>query len=78
MGVTYRIAESNGRVALIVAVRSELVKKLIILVVTASILGIYELIIAFIISTRINLKAKSYYIFHSAVHISFGLALWPY
>ncbi|MBA0592007.1 hypothetical protein Gorai_008995, partial [Gossypium raimondii] len=41
MGVTYKIAVSNGGVALIVAVRSELVMKLIILIVTASILVLF-------------------------------------
>ncbi|MBA0804697.1 hypothetical protein Gohar_004266, partial [Gossypium harknessii] len=41
MGVTYRIAESNGGVASIGAVRSELVMKWIILVVTASILVLF-------------------------------------
>ena len=40
----------------------------------AGVLGIYGLIIAVIISTGINPKAKSYYLFDGYAHLSSGLA----
>ncbi|KAF4401705.1 hypothetical protein G4B88_000753 [Cannabis sativa] len=54
--------------------RSELVMKSIVLVIMAEVLGIYDLIIAVIISTGINPKAKSYYLFNGYAHLSSGLA----
>jgi V-type H+-transporting ATPase proteolipid subunit len=50
------------------------VMKLIIPVVMARVLGIYGFIIAVIISTRINPKTKSYYLFDGYVYLSSGLA----
>ncbi|KAG0516482.1 hypothetical protein BDA96_09G006900 [Sorghum bicolor] len=52
----------------------ELVMKSIIPVVMAEVLGICGLIIAIIISTRINPKAKPYYLFDGYVHLSSRLA----
>ncbi|KAG7558995.1 F/V-ATP synthase subunit C superfamily [Arabidopsis thaliana x Arabidopsis arenosa] len=52
----------------------ELVMKSIVPVVMAGVLGIYGLIIAVIMSTRINPKAKSYYLFDGYAHLSSGLA----
>ncbi|KAF2290830.1 hypothetical protein GH714_015690 [Hevea brasiliensis] len=46
----------------------------IVPVVMAGVLGIYGLIIAVIISTGINPKAKSYYHFDGYAHLSSGLA----
>lgn len=40
----------------------------------AGVLGIYGLIIAVIISTGINPKTKSYYLFDGYAHLSSGLA----
>ena len=40
----------------------------------AGVLGIYGLIIAVIISTGINPKAKSYYLFDGYAHLSSGLS----
>ncbi|CDY54164.1 BnaC02g47230D [Brassica napus] len=57
-----------------VALRPELVMKSIVPVVMAGVLGIYGLIIAVIISTEINPKAKSYYLFDGYAHLSSGLA----
>ncbi|OMO61128.1 V-ATPase proteolipid subunit [Corchorus capsularis] len=54
--------------------RPELVMKSIVPVVMAGVLGIYGLIIAVIISTGINPKAKSYYLFDGYAHLSSGLA----
>ena len=50
------------------------VMKSIVPVVMAGVLGIYGLIIAVIISTGINPKAKSYYLFDGYAHLSSGLA----
>ncbi|KAJ0017891.1 hypothetical protein Pint_09574 [Pistacia integerrima] len=44
----------------VAVMRPELVMKSIVSMVMAGVLGIYDLIIAVIISTRINPKAKSY------------------
>ncbi|KAL8116099.1 hypothetical protein AgCh_022552 [Apium graveolens] len=54
--------------------RPELVMKSIVPVVMAGVLRIYGLIIAVIISTGINPKAKSYYLFDGYAHLSSGLA----
>jgi V-type H+-transporting ATPase proteolipid subunit len=54
--------------------RPELVMKSIVPVVMAGVLGIYGLIIAVIISTGINPKAKPYFLFDGYVHLSSGLA----
>nr|KAJ0221190.1 hypothetical protein LSAT_V11C200088530 [Lactuca sativa] len=40
----------------------------------AGVLGIYGLIIVMIISTVINTKATSYYLFHGYAHLSSGIA----
>ena len=40
----------------------------------AGVLGIYGLIIVMIISTVINTKAKSYYLFDGYAHLSSGIA----
>ncbi|KAJ0076281.1 hypothetical protein Patl1_35142 [Pistacia atlantica] len=53
--------------------RLELVMKSIVPVVMAGVLGIYDLIIVVVISTRINPKAKSYCLFDGYAHLSFGL-----
>ncbi|KAJ0096089.1 hypothetical protein Patl1_15362 [Pistacia atlantica] len=53
--------------------RLELVMKSIVMVVMAGVLGIYDLIIVVVISTRINPKAKSYCLFDGYAHLSFGL-----
>lgn len=54
--------------------KPELVMKSIVPVVMAGVLGIYGLIIAVIISTGINPKAKPYYLFDGYAHLSSGLA----
>ena len=54
--------------------RPELVMKSIVPVVMAGVLGIYGLIIAVIISTGINPKAKPYFLFDGYAHLSSGLA----
>ena len=54
--------------------RPELVMKSIVPGVMAGVLGIYSLIIMVIISTGINPKAKSYYLFDGYAHLSSGLA----
>ncbi|KAI7982322.1 V-type proton ATPase 16 kDa proteolipid subunit [Camellia lanceoleosa] len=74
MGAAYGTAKSRVGVASMGVMRSELVIKSIVPVVMASVLDIYGLIIAVIISTGINPKAKSYYLFDGYAHLSFGLA----
>lgn len=54
--------------------RPELVMKSIVPVVMVGVLGIYGLIIDVILSTRINTRAKSYYLFDGYAHFSSGLA----
>ncbi|XP_057796797.1 V-type proton ATPase 16 kDa proteolipid subunit-like [Salvia miltiorrhiza] len=54
--------------------RPKLVMKSIVPVVMAGVLGIYGLIIVVIISTGINPKAKSYYLFDGYAHLSSRLA----
>ena len=49
-------------------------KKSIVPVVMARLLGIYGFIIVVIISTGISPKAKSYYLFDGYAHLSTGLA----
>ncbi|KAL2550475.1 V-type proton ATPase subunit c2 [Forsythia ovata] len=74
MGVAYGTAKSGVGVASMRVMRPELVMKSIVPVVMAGVLGIYGLIIAVIISTGINPKAKSYYLFDDYAHLSSGLA----
>ncbi|KAL2485998.1 V-type proton ATPase subunit c2 [Abeliophyllum distichum] len=74
MGATYGTAKSGVGMASMGVVRPELVMKSIVPVVMAGVLGIYGLIIAVIISTGINPKAKSYYLFDGYAHMSSGLA----
>ncbi|KAJ0080503.1 hypothetical protein Patl1_23780 [Pistacia atlantica] len=52
----------------------ELVMKSIVPVVMVGVLGIYGLIFAVIISTRVNPKAKSYCLLDGYAHLSSGLA----
>ncbi|KAG5542408.1 hypothetical protein RHGRI_022070 [Rhododendron griersonianum] len=66
MGAAYGTAKSGVGVASMGVMRPELVMKSIVPVVMAGVLGIYGLIIAVIISTGINPKAKSYYLFDGA------------
>ncbi|XP_033141075.1 V-type proton ATPase 16 kDa proteolipid subunit [Brassica rapa] len=65
--------KSGVGVASMGVMRPELVMKSIVPVVMAGVLGIYGLIIAVIISTGINPKAKSYYLFDGYAHLSSGL-----
>ncbi|XP_073020659.1 V-type proton ATPase 16 kDa proteolipid subunit-like [Primulina eburnea] len=74
MGAAYDKAQSGVGVASMGVMRPELVMKSIVPVVMAGVLGIYGLIIVVIISTGINPKAKSYYLFDGYVHISSGLS----
>ncbi|KAH0459560.1 hypothetical protein IEQ34_012374 [Dendrobium chrysotoxum] len=74
MGAAYRTAKSGVGVALMDVMRPELVMKSIVSMVMAGVLGIYGLIIVVIISTGINPKAKSYYLFNGYAHLNFGLA----
>jgi V-type H+-transporting ATPase proteolipid subunit len=74
MGATYGTAKSGVGVASMGIMCPELVMKSIVPVVMAGVLGIYGLIIAIIISTGINPKAKPYYLFDGYVHLSSGLA----
>ncbi|RWW43906.1 hypothetical protein BHE74_00050383, partial [Ensete ventricosum] len=71
MGAAYGTAKSGASMGVM---RPELVMKSIVPVVMAGVLGIYGLIIAVIISTGINPKAKSYYLFDGYAHLSSGLA----
>lgn len=74
VGAAYGTAKSGVGVASMGVMRPELVMKSIVPVVMAGVLGIYGLIIAVIISTGINPKAKSYYLFDGYAHLSSGLA----
>ncbi|XP_039019878.1 V-type proton ATPase subunit c1-like isoform X2 [Hibiscus syriacus] len=74
MGAAYGTAKSGVGVASMGVMRPVLVMKSIVPVVMAGVLGIYGLIIAVIISTGINPKAKSYYLFDGYAHLSSGLA----
>ncbi|KAL8153909.1 hypothetical protein V2J09_011669 [Rumex salicifolius] len=74
MGAAYGTAKSGVGVASMGVMRPELVMKSIVPVVMAGVLGIYGLIIAVIISTGINPKAKGYYLFDGYAHLSSGLA----
>ncbi|RWR88329.1 V-type proton ATPase subunit c1-like protein [Cinnamomum micranthum f. kanehirae] len=73
MGATYGTTKSVG-MASMGFMRLELVMKSIVPVVIAGVLGIYGLIIAVIISTGINPKAKSYYLFDGYANLSSGLS----
>ncbi|EMS55033.1 V-type proton ATPase 16 kDa proteolipid subunit [Triticum urartu] len=79
MGAAYGTAKSGVGVASMGVMRPELVMKSIVPVVMAGVLGIYGLIIAVIISTGINPKAKPYFLFDGYAHLSSGLRarLWP-
>ncbi|XP_042467434.1 V-type proton ATPase 16 kDa proteolipid subunit-like [Zingiber officinale] len=59
MGAAYGTAKSGVEVASMGVMRPEFMMKSIVPVVMAGVLGIYGLIIAVIISTGINPKAKS-------------------
>ncbi|XP_055803712.1 V-type proton ATPase 16 kDa proteolipid subunit-like isoform X2 [Solanum dulcamara] len=74
MGAAYGTAKSGVGVASMGVMRPELVMKSIVPIVMAGVLGIYGLIIAVIISTGINPKTKSYYLFDGYAHLSSGLA----
>lgn len=74
MGAAYGTAKSGVGVASMGVMRPELVMKSIVPVVMAGVLGIYGLIVAVIISTGINPKAKSYYLFDGYAHLSSGLS----
>ncbi|KAM7470841.1 hypothetical protein LguiA_009024 [Lonicera macranthoides] len=74
MGAAYGTTKSGVGVASMGVMRPELVMKSIVPVVMAGLLGIHGLIIAVIISTGINPKAKSYYLFDGYAHLSSGLA----
>nr|BAJ90634.1 predicted protein [Hordeum vulgare subsp. vulgare] len=74
MGAAYGTAKSGVGVASMGVMRPELVMKSIVPVVMAGVLGIYGLIIAVIISTGINPKAKPYFLFDGYAHLSSGLA----
>ena len=74
MGAAYGMAKSGVGVASMGVMRPELVMKSIVPVILAGVPRIYGLIIAVIISTGINSKAKSYYLFDGYAHLSSGLA----
>lgn len=74
MGAAYGTAKSEAGVASMGVMRPELVMRSIVPVVMAGVLGIYGLIIAGIISTGINPKAKPYYLFDGYAHLSSGLS----
>ncbi|GAB4837828.1 V-type proton ATPase 16 kDa proteolipid subunit [Ancistrocladus abbreviatus] len=74
MGAAYGTAKSGVGVASMGVMRPELVMKSIVPVVMAGVLGIYGLIIAVIISTGINPKAKPYFLFDGYAHFSSGIA----
>ncbi|MFS7942490.1 putative V-ATPase proteolipid subunit, F/V-ATP synthase subunit C superfamily [Helianthus anomalus] len=74
MGAAYGTTKSGVGVASMGVMRPELVMKSIVPEVMAGVLGIYGLIIAVIISTGINPKAKSYYLFDGYARLSSGLA----
>ncbi|KVI04485.1 hypothetical protein Ccrd_017197 [Cynara cardunculus var. scolymus] len=74
MGAAYGTTKSGVGVASMGVMRPELVMKSIVPVVMAGVLGIYSLIIVVIISTGINPKAKSYYLFDGYAHLSSSLA----
>jgi len=74
MGAACGMEKSDVGVASMGVMRPELVMNSIVPVVMAGVLGIYGLIIAMIISTGINPKAKSYYLFDEYAHLSSGLA----
>jgi V-type H+-transporting ATPase proteolipid subunit len=71
MGAAYGTSKSGVHVASMGAMRPELVMKSIVPVVMATVLGIYGLIIAVIISTGINPKVN---LFDGYAHLSSGLA----
>ncbi|PWZ08667.1 V-type proton ATPase proteolipid subunit [Zea mays] len=75
MGVAYETVKSGVGIASMGIMRLKLVMKSIVLIVMARVLGIYDLIITTIISTRINPKAKAKpYFLDGYAHLSFELA----
>ncbi|CAL1411152.1 unnamed protein product [Linum trigynum] len=74
MGAAYGTTKSGVGVASMGVMMLELVMKSIVPVVMIGVLGIYDLIIIVTISTGINRKAKSYYLFNGYAHLSSGLA----
>ncbi|KAH7416197.1 hypothetical protein KP509_14G080100 [Ceratopteris richardii] len=74
MGAAYGTAKNDVGVAPMGAMRPELVMKSIIPVVMAGVLGIYGVIIAVIISSGINSKSTTYYLFDGYAHLASGLA----
>ncbi|RWR86312.1 V-type proton ATPase subunit c1-like protein [Cinnamomum micranthum f. kanehirae] len=74
MGAAHETTKSGVGMASMGVMRPELVIKSIVPVVMAGVLGIYDLIIAVIISTGINPKAKSCYLFDGYTHPLFGLS----
>ncbi|RWR94699.1 V-type proton ATPase subunit c1-like protein [Cinnamomum micranthum f. kanehirae] len=74
MGAVHETTKSGVGVASMGVMRPELVIKSIVPVVMAGVLGFYGLIIAVIISTGINPKAKSYYLFDGYTHPLSGLS----
>ncbi|KAL9271715.1 Polyprenol reductase 2-like protein, partial [Drosera capensis] len=74
MAAAYGTAKSGVGVASMGVMRPEVVMKSIVPVVMTGVLGIYGLIIAVIISTGINPKAKGYYLFDGYAHFSSGIA----
>ncbi|PRQ24557.1 putative V-ATPase proteolipid subunit [Rosa chinensis] len=63
MGAAYGTSKSGVDMASMGVMRPELVMKSIIPTIMVVVLGIYSLIIVVIISTEMNPKAKSYYLF---------------
>ncbi|XP_058072553.1 V-type proton ATPase 16 kDa proteolipid subunit-like [Magnolia sinica] len=74
MGAAYSTTKSGVGIVSMGMMRLKLVMKLIVPVVMAGVLGIYGLIIIVTISTGINPKGKSYYLFDGYAHLSSGLA----
>ncbi|KAH0451040.1 hypothetical protein IEQ34_021732 [Dendrobium chrysotoxum] len=74
MGDAYGTTKSGVGAASMDVMRVELVMKSIVSMVMVGVLGIYGLIISVIISTRINPKAKSYYLFNGYTHLISGMA----
>lgn len=74
MGAVHGTAKISVGMASMGVMRPELVMKPIVPVVMTGVLGIYRLIIVVIISTGMNPKAKSYYLFDGYAHLCFGLA----
>ncbi|RWR83192.1 V-type proton ATPase subunit c1-like protein [Cinnamomum micranthum f. kanehirae] len=74
MGAVHETVKSSIGVASMGVMRPEFVIKSIVHVVMAGVLRFYGLIIVVIISTGINPKAKSYYLFDGYTHPLSGLS----